>query len=371
VAREVTDMGTETQADPRRDAPDEAAVEAFGGRLVAMFNQAGAALLVSLGHRTGLFDALARVPSATSEGLAREAGLDERYVREWLGGMTTARIVGYDAAQGRWRLPPAHAALLTRAATPNNFAVYAQYVALLGAVEDRVVECFRRGGGVAYCEFERFHEVMAEDSGQSVVGALDAIVALVPGLAEDLRDGMSVLDVGCGSGRALVALARAYPRSRFTGHDFSERAIGAARAAAAEHGLVNVGFEVRDVATPPGERYDLVTAFDAIHDQADPAAVLRAIRACLAPDGIFLMQDIRASSALERNVDHPLAPFLYALSCMHCMTVSLAQGGAGLGTMWGEERARAMLAEAGFGEVSVHTLPHDIQNCFYVVHAAG
>jgi 2-polyprenyl-3-methyl-5-hydroxy-6-metoxy-1,4-benzoquinol methylase len=358
-------------AEPRPGEPNPAAVEAFGGRLVGMFNHAGAALLVSLGHRTGLFDALARLPPATSEEVAREAGLDERYVRVWLGGVTTAGLVAYDAERGRWRLPPAHAALLTRAATPNNFAVYAQYVALLGAVEDRIVECFRRGGGVPYAEFARFHEVMAEDSGQSVVGALDAIVGLVPGLAEDLREGISVLDVGCGSGRALVALARAHPRSRFTGHDFSEQAIGAARAAAAGHGLGNVRFEVRDVATPPGERYDLVTAFDAIHDQADPAAVLRAIRASLAPDGIFLMQDIRASSLLERNVDHPLAPFLYAVSVMHCMTVSLAQGGAGLGTMWGEERARAMLADAGFGEVSVHTLPHDLQNCFYVVHAAA
>jgi len=281
-------------------------------------------------------------------------------------------MVEYEPRGSRYRLPAAHAALLTRAAAPNNFAVYAQYVALLGSVEDRIVECFRRGSGVPYSAFDRFHEVMAEDSGQSVVGALEAIVGLVPGLEEDLRSGISVLDVGCGSGRALVALARAYPRSRFTRHDFSEEAIHAARAAAAQQGLTNVAFEVRDAAGPVGdERYELVTAFDAIHDQADPAAALRAIQRRLAPDGIFLMQDIRASSALERNVDHPLAPFLYAVSVMHCMTVSLAQGGAGLGTMWGEERARAMLADAGFGEVSVHTLPHDIQNNFYVVHTAG
>jgi 2-polyprenyl-3-methyl-5-hydroxy-6-metoxy-1,4-benzoquinol methylase len=363
-------MATQAETDEARGAaPDEAVVEAFGSRLVGMLDQAGTALMTSIGHRTGLFDALARLPAATSEELAREAGLDERYVREWLGAMTTARVVEYEPERGRYRLPSAHAALLTRAATPNNFSVYAQYVALLGSVEDRIVECFRRGGGVPYSEFARFHEVMAEDSGQSVVGALDAIVALVPGLEEDLGAGISVLDVGCGSGRALLALARAHPRSRFAGHDFSEQAIGSARAAATDLGLRNVRFEVRDAASPiDGERYDLVTAFDAIHDQADPAAVLRAIRSCLAPDGVFLMQDIRASSALDRNLDHPLAPFLYAISVMHCMTVSLAQGGAGLGTMWGEERARAMLADAGFGEVSVHTLPHDIQNCFYVVH---
>jgi hypothetical protein len=214
------------------------AVEAFGSRLVGMLDEAGAALMVSVGHRTGLFDALARLPPATSEELAREAGLDERY-----------------------------------AATPNNFAVYAQYVALLGSVEDRIVECFRRGSGVPYSAYDRFHEVMAEDSGQSVVGALDAIVALVPGLEEDLRGGISVLDVGCGSGRALVALARAHPRSRFTGHDLSGQAIRAARALAAEQGLANVEFEVRDAAAPGDERYELVTAFDAIHDQADPAPV--------------------------------------------------------------------------------------------------
>jgi 2-polyprenyl-3-methyl-5-hydroxy-6-metoxy-1,4-benzoquinol methylase len=363
-------MATQAETEERPgSAPDEAAVEAFGTRLIGMLDEAGAALMTSIGHRTGLFDALARLPSATSEELAREAGLDERYVREWLGATATARLVEYDAERGRYRLPAAHAVLLTRAATPNNLSVYAQYVALLGSVEDRIVECFRRGGGVPYSEFRRFHEVMAEDSGQSVVGALDAILALVPGLEEDLRAGISVLDVGCGSGRALLALARGHPHSRFSGHDFSEQAIGSARAAAAELGVPNVRFEVRDVASPiVGERYDLVTAFDAIHDQADPAAVLRGIRSCLAPDGVFLMQDIRASSALERNLDHPLAPFLYAISVMHCMTVSLAQGGAGLGTMWGEERARAMLADAGFGEVSVHTLPHDIQNCFYVVH---
>ncbi|WP_041450471.1 class I SAM-dependent methyltransferase [Anaeromyxobacter dehalogenans] len=356
--------------EPARAAPNADAVDAFGNRLVGMLDEAGAALMISVGHRTGLFDAMARLPPATAAELAHEAGLDERYVREWLGAMTTSRVVEYDPRGGQYRLPAHHASLLTRAATPNNFAVYAQYVALLGAVEDRIVECFRSGSGVPYSAFHRFHEVMAEDSGQSVVGALDAIVALVPGLEHDLLDGISVLDVGCGSGRALTALARAYPRSRFTGHDFSEEAIRAARNVAAEHRLTNVEFDVRDAAGPVGEaRYDLITAFDAIHDQADPAAVLRGIRQRLAPDGIFLMQDIRASSALERNVEHPLAPFLYAVSVMHCMTVSLAQGGAGLGTMWGEERARAMLAEAGFGEVSVHTLPHDIQNCFYVVHA--
>ena len=130
---------------PARAAPDAEAVDAFGNRLIGMLDDAGASLMISVGHRTGLFDAMARLPPATTEELAREAGLNERYVREWLGAMTTARVVEYEPRRGRYCLPAQHAALLTRAATPDNFAVYAQYVALLGMVEDRIVECFRAG----------------------------------------------------------------------------------------------------------------------------------------------------------------------------------------------------------------------------------
>ena len=123
---------------------------------------------------------------------------------------------------------------------------------------------------------------------------------------------------------------------------------------------------MKDVAAinDPG-RYDLITAFDAIHDQADPARVLSTIRSALAPDGIFLMQDIAGSSHVELNLERPLAPFIYTISCMHCMSVSLAQGGAGLGAAWGEELALAMLQDAGF-EVSLHNLEHDCMNTYFV-----
>jgi 2-polyprenyl-3-methyl-5-hydroxy-6-metoxy-1,4-benzoquinol methylase len=132
-------------------------------------------------------------------------------------------------------------------------------------------------------------------------------------------------------------------------------------------GLSNVRFEVKDV-TMLGEvgRYDLITAFDAIHDQARPATVLFNIATALRPEGVFLMQDIAGSSHVHNNLDHPIAPFLYTISCMHCMTVSLAQDGEGLGTMWGEEKALEMLAEAGFNNVAVKQLPHDFQNNYYI-----
>jgi SAM-dependent methyltransferase len=269
-----------------------------------------------------------------------------------------------------YRLPAEHAAFLTRAATPDNLAVIAQYVAVLGGVEDEIVECFRSGGGVPYSSFSRFHEVMAQESGQAVDAALlEEVLPLVPGLTERLESGIDVLDVGCGSGRAMIRLAERFPRSHFVGYDFSAEAIERATSGARRHKLSNIRFEVRDAATlSETESFDLITTFDAIHDQADPARVLTEIRAALRPGGLYLMQDIAGSSHLEKNLDHPLAPFLYTISCMHCMTVSLASGGEGLGTMWGEELALSMLAEARFDPVTVHRIDGDIQNNYYVAH---
>ena len=342
--------------------------EAFAEKMLGAINGAGLALMTSVGHRTGLFDAMAALAPSTSARIAEAAGLDERYVREWLGAMTTGGVVEYDPETGTFHLPPEHAAFVTRAASPNNLAVTAQFVAVLGAVEDRIVECFRNGGGVPYSAFERFHETMAEESQQTVVeGLLDSILPLAPGLAAALESGIDVLDVGCGSGRALNTLAAAFPHSRFTGFDLSEEAVSNARREAVRRGLTNVSFEVRDVTRlGEAERYDLVTAFDAIHDQARPALVLRGIADALRPGGTFLMQDIRGSRHVEKNMGHPVAPFLYTISAMHCMTVSLAAGGDGLGTMWGEETAVEMLAEAGLGAIEVRQLPHDIMNNFYL-----
>ena len=350
----------------------ESKAEAFAEKMLGVINGAGVALMTSIGHRTGLFDAMATLPPSTPARIAEAVGLNERYVREWLGAMTTGGVVEYDPAGKTFALPPEHAAFLTRAASPNNLAVTAQFVAVLGVVEDRIVECFRWGGGVPYSAFGRFHEVMAEESQQTVVAGLrDAILPLAPGLTDELRSGIEVLDVGCGSGRALNTLAADFPASRFTGYDLSEEAVATARREAERRRLSNVSFEVRDV-TRLGEdaRFQLVTAFDAIHDQVRPAQVVRGIADALQPGGTFLMQDIRGSRHVEKNLDHPVAPFLYTISAMHCMTVSLALGGDGLGTMWGEETAVEMLSEAGFSDIKVRQLPHDFMNNFYIARKA-
>ncbi|MHC4510431.1 MAG: class I SAM-dependent methyltransferase, partial [Planctomycetota bacterium] len=301
---------------------DKQRSEAFAERLLSILNGGALSLMISIGHRTGLFDAMREMPPSTHTQIAEAAGLNERYVREWLGAMLTGGIVECDVQGKRFSLPAEHAAWLTRRATPDNVAVFAQYIPLLGTVEDRIVDCFKEGGGVPYSAYRRFHEVMAEDSGQTVVAALlDQILPLVPGLIEALQDGIDVLDIGCGSGRALNLMAKTYPKSRFTGYDLLEEAIRAGRTEAQRLKLANLEFEQKDLTTfDIHERYDLITAFDAIHDQARPDRVLAGIAKALRPDGIFLMQDIAASSHMHRNCDHPVGPLLYTISCMHCMS---------------------------------------------------
>jgi SAM-dependent methyltransferase len=343
------------------------AEEEFSQRLIATANQATLGMMISIGHRTGLFETM-KHGAMTSVELAEKAGLAERYVREWLGAMTTGRIVELDAKSRRYNLPAAHAAFLGRDAANGNMAAMFQFVSVLGGVESRIVDCFRTGGGVPYQAFERFHEVMAEESAQTVVAALEeAIIPLVPGLIARLEAGIEVADIGCGSGRAMNHLAASFPDSRFTGYDLSHEAVATARAEAKRLGLTNVEFVAADAAHLPGEAlFDLVFTFDAVHDQANPAVVLANIRRLLKPNGVYLMQDIDSASDVVDNIERPLAPFIYTISCMHCMTVSLAQGGAGLGAAWGEQLALAMLKDAGFAAVETHRLEHDIMNLYYV-----
>ncbi len=342
----------------------------FADRLLDIVNHAGLAMMLSVGHRTGLFDAMATLDEASSQQIAEAAGLEERYVRECLGALVTGEIVEFDPATTTYSLPEAHANLLTRNSA-ENFASTMQWISVLGEVESKIVNCFKSGGGVPYSSFSRFHEVMAEESGNTVVAGLtDHILPLCVGLREQLEQGIDVLDVGCGRGRAMIYLAKEFPNSRFAGYDLGPDAIAWATAEANRQGAKNVQFEVKDVMElGKSNSFDLITAFDSIHDQAHPSVVLSEIANALRSNGLFLMQDIQASSHVDKNVGAPLAPFLYTISCMHCMTVSLAQDGVGLGAVWGKELACDMLRDAGFTNVQVETLEHDIINYYYLAKA--
>lgn len=347
---------------------DTAASEAFMGRMCDILNSGAIAVMISMGHRLKLFDTMAGMPPSSSARIAEETGMAERYVREWLAALVTGRIIDYDPAEETYHLPRAHADCLTSDAPMGNIAVYAQMVAMGGAVHDRVIDCFWTGEGTSYGDYPCFHDVMAEDSQQTVVDAIDTTLRdLDPDIVPRLEAGIDVLDAGCGAGRAMIRLAGLFPRSRFVGYDLGSDAVAMATSEAARRGLDNVRFEVRDLTrTQTLGEFDMITSFDAVHDMADPAGLLRLIHAALRPGGLHVMQDIGGSAKLENNMDFDFAPLLYTVSCIHCTPVSIGQGGAGLGTMWGWETAERMLKDAGFTSVTRTVFPHDPMNVWFV-----
>jgi SAM-dependent methyltransferase len=341
--------------------------EEFAGRMLGVLNSGMLTLLISIGHQVRLFDTMAAGDAGTSAEIATAAGLDERYVREWLAGLTVGGIVEHDPEAGTFTLPPEHANCLTRSAGADNLASFAQYAALFGELEQKVVHCFHHGGGVGYDEMPRFQALQAEETAQIHDGVLiDVTLPLVPGLPHRLRTGIDVLDIGCGHGHAVNLIADAFPSSRVTGVDISEQGIAAARSEAEKLRLENARFRVQDALELEPSSADLITAFDVIHDLPQPQETVRAIHAALRPGGVFLMVDIAASSHVHENLEHPLAPALYTASIFHCMTVSLANGGPGLGTMWGEQTALAVLREAGFEDVTIERVASDILNEYYI-----
>ncbi|WP_026988942.1 class I SAM-dependent methyltransferase [Fodinicurvata sediminis] len=352
-------------------APDQAQAEAFAEQVMGLLNAGAVSVMISIGHRASLFDVMAGLPPTSSAVIAERAGLAERYVREWLAVMVTGGLVAYDTKIQYYHLPPEHAACLTRDAILGNLAVYGQHVAIMGAMQEEILDRFHSGEGAVYGDYPCFHQIMAEDSNQTVTGQLfDTILPLAEGVDARLEEGIDVLDAGCGRGSALIAMARQFPRSRFLGYDLCPDAIDHASFVVEQEGLANIRFEVRDLTGyDEKNRFDFITSFDAVHDQKDPQALIQSLHDALKPGGIYLMQDIGGSARLENNLDFPMASLLYAVSCVHCMPVSLGQGGKGLGTMWGWETAEAMLKAAGFREVQRHVLPHDPMNVWFVSRA--
>jgi len=346
---------------------DAARVEQFAGRMLQILNDSMLTLLLSVGHQTKLFDTMATLPPSSSAEIAAAAGLDERYVREWLAGLTVGGIVEHDPDGATYVLPPEHAAMVTRAAGPNNLASFAQYSALFGELEQEVVRAFEDGQGVPYSAMPRFQALQAEESAQIHDGALiDVTLPLVDGLVERLRAGIDVVDVGCGHGHAMNLIADAFPSSRVRGIDISEEGIQAAREEAKRLRLDNAVFDVTDALTLEPAAYDLITTFDVVHDLPRPTETVRAIHDALRPGGVYLMVDIAASSHLHENLEHPLGPALYTASIFHCMSVSLANGGPGLGSMWGEQQALEILRGAGFEDVEVKRVEADFLNNYYI-----
>jgi SAM-dependent methyltransferase len=333
---------------------DEARLEEFAGRVVADCSAATTTTLSSIGDRLGLWGALAGGGPATSAELAARTGTVERYVREWCAAMASAGNLEYEPEAGTFELPLEHALVLADDSTPATLGGAAQLTRGMVEAADGVEAAFRDGGGVPIEQYgEHFWAGLERMTGTSFDHALaQEWVPAIAGLEERLRDGALVADVGCGSGRALVRLAEAFPSSRFHGYDVAPEAVERARAAVDAAGVAD-RVEIRLVDGSEGlpERYDLVCTFDVVHDSADPRGLLASIRGALRPGGVYLCLGIASEERLEDN-EGPLGALKFGFSVLYCMTSSLAHGGAGLGTCGvHESRLRELSLEAGFATV--------------------
>jgi ubiquinone/menaquinone biosynthesis C-methylase UbiE len=350
----------------------------FADKMVDILNYGALNLAVGLGYRTGLFDILddAGRP-CTADEIGSAANLSRRYVLEWLGVMVCGGIVELvreNDGQPQFFLPKAHGDVLARRAGSGNLGVYAQEIPLLTACAmEHVCKGFLTGDGIPYACYPDFHDFMGQlgDAKHRQVLVDTFLPSVEDGrLVQSLNRGIEVCDLGCAQGVATILMARAFPASRFTGVDISAEALETARTAIRDEGLTNICFEQGDAAElrhPNGlsGRFDYITAFDAIHDQTRPLEALQGIYEILKPGGAFSMIDIAAETDIEGNRNHPMGPFLYTVSLMHCMPVGLVDGGAGLGMMWGRQQAEKMLKKAGFSRVAVTEIPNDPFNLHF------
>jgi SAM-dependent methyltransferase len=349
-------------------APSESQLMRYSVTKARAFRERAAADLAAtyttamcvIGDRLGLFKELASSGPATSAELAARAGIQERYAREWLAAMACAGYLDYDASAERYTLPPEHAPVLAQEAGPFFLgAEYQQLQGLLGIV-DPLLRVFREGGGVPLSAYHAsFWDGLDRSSAIYCENVLLAQwLPVLPDVTAELERGISVADVGCGRGRALLTLARAYPESRFTGYDLFASAIEGAETSTREAGLADrVRFVALDAAKGLPEQHDLIISVNMVHDAADPLGLLRAIRAALPPGGAYLSVEPLPEESLEACIG-PHGAYMYGTSVLYCLPTSLAEGGAGLGSCGlPESRLRALCQEAGFSDV--HRAPMD------------
>lgn len=335
---------------PQEVTVDRDAVWTFMERFVDLASGAATIMTLAVADRTGLLAVLADGHPRTMDQAAGDAGLDGRYTREILSQLVAASVLEFDARSGEVSLPAEHATVIADDASPYAMAGWLDMLSAAAPLIDDIATAARQGGGVSADRYpDRWVRgvARANSPGMRILLTRRWLPAL-PDVVERLQEGARVADIGCGSGAAALAMAAAYPRSEVIGFDIDPRALSAARAAAATAGLGNVSFVHGSVGELPLDPpFDLVTAFDVVHDLADPSGALRRIRDALAPGGSLLMMEPALSARLEKNVGGREALF-YGVSLLHCMTQSLAVGGAGLGAAWGPEKAEELCRAAGF-----------------------
>ena len=331
--------------------PDQQKLDAFLGRMVGDLGSVATGALVLLGDRLGLFKAMQAGERLTAEELAQRTGTDARYVREWLAAQAAAGYVEYDDGTGRFHLNPEQATVFADEDSPAFMAGAFEVLASLWLDEPKVAEAFRTGEGVGWhehsaCLFRGTERFFRPGYNANLVASW---LPALDGVVEKLHDGARVADVGCGHGASTVLMARAFPKSRFTGFDYHPASIARARKAAEESGVAaNTSFEVAQAKTYPGT-YDLVTFFDCLHDMGDPVGASAHVRETLAPDGTWMIVEPFAHDRFSANLN-PVGRVYYAASTMICTPASRAQEvGLGLGAQAGELKLRQVVSAGGFG----------------------
>ncbi len=332
---------------------DQAKLEDFVQRALGDLGAAMTAGLVVIGDKLGLYRAMADGTPMTAAEVAERSGTVERYVREWLAAQAAAGYVEYDAATGRFRLPPEQAMALTDENSPAFVAGGFQSIVSALRVEPRLSEAFRRGGGVGWHEHDPgvFEGTRRFFKPGYVTNLVPQWLPALDGVVDKLTRGASVADVGCGLGISTLLMARAFPASTFVGFDYHPHSIERARAIAADEGLGDrVRFEVASAKEYPG-RYDLVTFFDCLHDMGDPVGAAAHVRSSLDDDGTWMVVEPFAHDRVEDNLN-PIGRVFYSASTFICTPASLAQEvGLALGAQAGEARLREVIAEGGFRRV--------------------
>ena len=345
---------------------DKDRMRGFMARFMEMAGGSAVMGVIAVADRTGLFGALAGKGPLSHADIERESGLDARYLTEILSTLAAAGILEYDAAAETFTLPDEHAACLADESSPYFLAGWSQMMPALHGAVPGVARACREGGGVPFSDFGAdMVDGIARSNGPGTrILLARKWLAVMPDLVARLHAGLHVADLGCGAGAAVLTMARAYPASQIQGFDVDPLSIERAEASAAEEGLTNATFAVCDAEALPAEPgFDLITTFDVIHDLARPRPVLARIRRALRPGGTYLMVEPAVGDRLEDNLDMGGA-LTYAMSTLHCMTQSLAQGGEGLGAAWGARRAEDYCREAGFEHFERLDVPNPF-NAFY------
>lgn len=330
-------------------------LEEFAGKVSADQASAYNAILVYLGDRLGLWQALASTDSVTVAELAERSGIAPRYLLEWLSAQAANGYVSYDGTTDSFALSPEAAAVLAEEESPASLMAGFELIAAVWGGVDRLAHAYTTGEGVGWHEQDprlfsgvaRFYGTMYRNS------LLTEWLPAVDGLIERLESGIRVLDVGCGLGVPTIMLAEAFPRSVFVGVDYHEESVRLATAAAVEAGVADrVHFEVAD-ATSYGGEHDLVLFFDAVHDFGDPVGALAHARSVLAPGGQVVAVEPFAEDTLEANLANPIAGVFYVGSSALCVPHSISQGGAALGAQAGPRRLTGAFEDAGFTDPRV------------------